>query len=273
MRKILLLLLLLMLQIWVLPEYAQALGHKPSSLKKDIVITGMVTDSKGATIPGVSVKIKGTTLGTITDLGGKFSLNVPNSDAIVVFSFVGFVQQEVKIANRTSINITLLEDNTTIDEVIVVGYGTQKKVNLTAAVSQIVIDEKISSRTVTNVSSALSGLLPGLSVQQNSGLAGGSGANLLIRGLTSPTSGSTPLIVVDNMPDVDINRIDINDIESISVLKDAAAASVYGSRGSTGVILITTKTGKGVKVPQIKYTGTYATAKPTNFYSFLEVPE
>src|SRR4029079_18400880 len=119
---------------------------------------------------------------------------------------------------------------------------------------------------------ALSGLVPGLAVQQSQGMAGSSGAKLLIRGLSSPhaRTNTSPLVVVDGMPDVDINRIDINDVENISVLKDAAAAAVYGSRGATGVILITTKSGKGLKKPQIKYTGTYAGSKPTNFYNLLQ---
>lgn len=269
MRKFLFFFLLLMSQIWILPDRLLAENLAGSKFVQDKVITGTVTDSKGIPLPGVSVRIKGTTIGITTNIEGKFKITVPGDNTVLVFSFVGFTAQEVTVGSRTQLTIKLIEVDGLMNEVVVIGYGTQKKVNLTGSVASLNVDEKISDRAVTNLSSALSGLIPGLAVQQSSSLAGSSNAKLLIRGLSSPTSDTSPLIVVDGIPDVDINRIDINDVENISVLKDAASASVYGSRAATGVILITTKTGKGLKKPKITYTSTYGFDKPTNFYNFL----
>ena len=260
--------LLFLLSFILCSPCLMAAGHAPA----DTVITGTVHDAKGAALPGVNILLKGTATGTATDKDGLFRILVPNANAVLVFSFVGYSNQELTVGSQTQLSVTMTEINRQLTDVVVVGYGIQKKVNLTGAVSSVNIDEKISGRTVTNLSTALSGLVPGLAVQQSQGMAGASGAKLLIRGLSSPSSSTntSPLVVVDGIPDVDINRIDINDVENISVLKDAAAASVYGSRGATGVILITTKSGKGLKKPQIKYTGTFAGAKPTRFYNILE---
>src|SRR5690606_19626673 len=140
------------------------------------------------------------------------------------------------------INVQLVPDIKTLDELVVVGYGTQKRSEVVGAVSTVIIDEQISSRAMPNVSSGLAGMVPGLTAIQSTGMAGRNEADLIIRGLGS-VNNSNPLVVVDGMPDVDINRIDMNDVASISVLKDAASAAVYGSRGANGVILITTKSG------------------------------
>ncbi len=264
--------LLLLSIIYFLPVAVVGAGFAGTQTVSGPVIKGTVTDTKGTLLPGVNVFLKGTSTGTATDSGGTFSITVVDSTSVLVFSSVGYSTQEIKVGARTQFSIRLAEGGKELTDVVVVGYGIQKKVNLTGAVSSINVDEKLSDRSVTNLSTALSGLVPGLAVQQSQGLAGSSGAKLLIRGLSSPSSGTntSPLIVVDGIPDVDINRIDINDVENISVLKDAAAAAVYGSRGATGVILITTKSGKGLKKPQIKYTGTYAGAKPTKFYNLLQ---
>jgi TonB-linked SusC/RagA family outer membrane protein len=155
-----------------------------------------------------------------------------------------------------------------LEEVVVVGYGTQKRANVTGAVSTVTIDDKITSRSLSNVSSGLAGLVPGLAVTQSTGMAGRNNASLIIRGLGTVNNAS-PLVVVDGMPDVDINRLNMNDIESISVLKDATSASVYGSRAANGVILITTKSGKGQAKPSINYTGAYAFQNPTQVYEFM----
>jgi TonB-dependent SusC/RagA subfamily outer membrane receptor len=139
---------------------------------------------------------------------------------------------------------------------------------MTGSVSAVKFDDKIASRSLSNVSYGLAGLVPGLTATQARGMAGNNNAALLIRGLGS-VNNSSPLIVVDNVPDIDINLINFNDIESISVLKDAAAASVYGSRGANGVVLITTKSGKGLKKTVINYNGSYAISKPTNTLNFM----
>lgn len=263
-------LFILSITLYCFPFQAAAFSGTQAAPGK--TVTGTVADARSNPLPGVNVVVKGSATGIATDARGSFSIAVPDTAAILVFSSVGYATQEIKVGNKTQFTVRLAEAGKELTDVVVVGYGIQKKVNLTGAVSSVNIDEKIADRSVTNLSTALSGLVPGLAVQQSQGLAGSSGAKLLIRGLSSPSSGTntSPLVVVDGIPDVDINRIDINDVENISVLKDAAAAAVYGSRGATGVILITTKSGKGLKKPQIKYTGTYGGAKPTNFYNLLQ---
>ena len=231
-------------------------------------VSGTVTDaSTDEPMPGVNIQVKGTTIGAISDLSGKYSISADERNETLVFSFIGYVTQEFALNGRTTLDVVLASDIAQLEEVVVVGYGTQKRVNLTGAVSTVRIDENLASRTLTNASSGLSGLVSGLSVQQSSGMAGNDEVRLLIRGLGTVNSAS-PLIVVDGMPDVDINRINMDDIESISVLKDAASASVYGSRAANGVILITTKMGSKDKV-KLNYTGTYGVSQPVNFYNYL----
>jgi TonB-linked SusC/RagA family outer membrane protein len=231
-------------------------------------VSGTVKDKNGDPVPGVSVLVKGTTIGTITDNDGNFSLNVPADAKTLVFSFVGMVSQEVAVAGKTTFNIVLQDETVGVEEVVVIGYGTQKKVNLTGAVSAVKIDDKITSRSLTNVSSGLNGLVPGLAVSQNSGMAGKNDVSLLIRGLGT-VNNANPLVVVDGMPDVDINRLNMNDIESISILKDATSSAVYGSRAANGVILITTKSGKGMAKTNISYSSTFAVEVPTKAYEFM----
>lgn len=233
-----------------------------------VTVTGKVTDDKGGSLPGVNVVEKGTSNGTSTDANGDYKLTVAGNSSVLTFSFIGFVSQEVTVENRTAISIELKAEDKSLEEVVVVGYGTQKKVNVTGAVSSIKIDDKITNRALSNVSSGLSGLVPGLSVTQSSGMAGRNNAALIIRGLGTVNNAS-PLVVVDGMPDVDINRVNMNDIETISVLKDASSSSVYGSRAANGVILITTKSGKGQEKATINYSGNYAVQVPTNAYNFL----
>src|SRR5882724_2515731 len=232
------------------------------------VVTGTVKDEGGVAIPGVNILVKETTTGTITGAEGKYSLAVPDSASVLVFSFIGYKSQEVNVGQQTTIDIALEADILTLGEVVVVGYGTQEKVNMTGAVGAIKFDEKITSRSLPNVSSGLAGLIPGLTATQARGMAGNNSAQLLIRGLGS-VNGSGPLIVVDNVPDIDINLINYNDIESISVLKDAASAAIYGSRGANGVVLVTTRSGKGLKKTSITYNGSYGISHPTRSPKFL----
>lgn len=234
-----------------------------------VPVTGRIVSADGAGgLPGVNVVVKGTTDGTITDSDGRYAISAPSRESTLVFSYIGHVTQEVVVGDRSVIDITMELDVTTLSEVVVVGYGTQEKVNMTGAVAAVKIDDKITSRALSNVSTGLSGLVPGLSVTQSSGMAGRNNAELIIRGLGT-VNNSSPLVVVDGMPDVDINRINMNDIESISVLKDAASSAVYGSRGANGVILITTKSGKGLEKTSINYTGSYAHTVPTKAYDFM----
>lgn len=231
-------------------------------------VSGKVTDEKGNALPGVNVIEKGTSNGTSTDANGEYKILVAGEASVLTFSFIGFSSQEALVGGRAAINVQLAAEDKSLEEIVVVGYGTQKKVNLTGAVSAIKVDEKITNRALSNVSSGLSGLVPGLAVTQSSGMAGRNNAALIIRGMGTVNNAS-PLVVVDGMPDVDINRVNMNDIESISVLKDATSSSVYGSRAANGVILITTKSGKGQEKASINFSGNYAVQVPTNAYNFL----
>ncbi|MGV8095327.1 MAG: TonB-dependent receptor [Mangrovibacterium sp.] len=238
------------------------------AVQQQKTVSGTVNNESGESVPGATVLVKGTTNGTVTDADGAFTLrNVP-VDAVLLVSFVGMKSQEVNVAGKTTINIRMEEETIGIEEVVAVGYGVQKKVNLTGAVSAVKIGEEITSRALSNVSSGLSGLLPGLAVSQNTGMAGKNNASLLIRGLGT-VNNANPLIVVDGMPDVDINRLNMNDIESISVLKDAASSAVYGSRAANGVILVTTRTGKAQDKTKVNISSTYTVGRPTGNYSYM----
>ena len=212
-------------------------------LQQVITITGTVTDAAGDPLPGVSVLVKGTTRGTASDGNGAYSLPVQDENAVLVFSYIGFTAQEITVGNQRVINVTLTEDTQILDEIVVVGFGTQKKVNLTGAVGTAGSAE-LESRPVLNTSQALQGVIPGLNITQNEGRMGAT-PSINVRGLATIGEGSTgsPLILIDGM-EGDINTINPQDIESITVLKDAASSSIYGSRAPFGVIMVTTKSGK-----------------------------
>lgn len=237
-------------------------------MAQNVQVKGVVIEkTTGEPIIGATVLQKGTMNATVTNTDGTFVLKASVNSTLEI-RFIGYIPYDLKVKNSGPYRIELIDDNQLLDEVVVVGYGTQKKVNLTGAVSAVKVGEEISSRTITSVSSALSGLIPGLSTQQSSGMAGSNSSKLLIRGMGT-VNNADPLIVVDGMPDVDINRIDMNDIESISVLKDASSAAVYGSRAANGVILVTTKTGKGTDKFSIDYTGSVAFSNPIKFYDSM----
>lgn len=209
------------------------------------IITGTVSDETGEPIIGATVIEKATTNGVATDFDGKFSLNV-NTGSTIEISYIGFISQEIKVSDSRNLNIVLLEDRQTLDEVVVVGFGTQRKINLTGAVATANAKD-LESRPVTNATQALQGLIPGLNISATSGSLE-SRAQMNIRGVATIGDGSTgsPLVLIDGM-EADINSINPQDIDNISVLKDAASSSIYGSRAPFGVILITTKKGKSGK--------------------------
>lgn len=237
------------------------------SLAQLKTISGTVKDETGNPLPSISVMVQGSSKGTATDENGKFSINAAPG-ATLVFSSAIHESYTITVDDRNEYNITLNRKSLALTDVVVVGYGRQRKVNLVGAVSTVTVDEKITGRAVPNVSAGLSGLVPGLAATQSTGMAGRNGAELIIRGLGT-VNNSSPLVVVDGMPDVDINRVNVNDIESISILKDATSASVYGSRAANGVILITTKSGKGAKKTAINFVSNMALNKPIKAYDFM----
>ncbi|MEA3317219.1 MAG: SusC/RagA family TonB-linked outer membrane protein, partial [Bacteroidota bacterium] len=220
-------------------------------------VKGTVVDESGSSLPGVNVFVKGTTIGTTTDLDGNYSLNIPGKESVLVFSFVGFKTIQRDIGKLTQINVTLIEESTKLDKIVVIGYGTSSKKLLTSSVANLK-SEEIRETASGSVQSTLQGKTSGVQIVQNSGTPGGA-ISMKIRGASSLFSGMEPLYIVDGVPIIKGNYgqigfegqgidaildINPNDIESISVLKDASAASIYGSRAANGVVMITTKKGK-----------------------------
>jgi len=234
------------------------------SIVQQKTVSGKVTDEYGEPLPGVTIVVKGTTTGTVTNADGEFSLaNLP-ADAVLQFSFVGMKTQEVVVGNQTTINITMETEAIGIEEVVAVGYGTRKKINLTGAIS-VATSEEIEARPVANVQQALQGVVPNLYITTGSetGEPGGNMA-MNIRGLTSLEGTNTePYVLVDNIP-MNINDVDPNDIESISVLKDVASSAIYGARAAYGVILITTRSGKEGGI-NITYSTNFAQTTMINY--------
>ena len=234
---------------YAVPKWGTA-GVK--EIQQNGVCNGVVTDTTGETVIGASVVVKGTTNGTITGLDGDFSLSGVTKGSILVVSFVGYQNTEVKW-NGQPLTIVLKEDTKVLDEVVVVGYGTQKKANLSGAVAAV--DGKVlQDRPITNIGQGLQGVVPNLNITMNNGGAPGATSSFNIRGNTSLNGGS-PLVLVDNVQ-MDANLVNQDDIESISVLKDAASASIYGARAAYGVILITTKKGKKSDKPTVSLSAT-----------------
>lgn len=217
-------------------------------------IVGTVTDQSGYPLPGVSILVKGTTIGIVSGSDGKYALDVPADGEVLVFSFIGMSTQEIPISKRVIIDVVMVEEALGLEEVIVVGYGTQKKVNLTGAID-VADGEKLANRQAPNVSQALQGILPGvsLSINNNYGFQPGATMDIDIRGIGSLNGGS-PYVLIDGIPD-NINNVNPEDIKSISVLKDAASSAIYGSRAPYGVILITTRKGEKNQRLKVNYSG------------------
>ena len=215
-------------------------------------VTGVVVDASGVPLIGVNVLEKGTTNGTITDFDGKFTLNVSSPNAKLVISYIGYVSQEVLAPKNGELKVVLKEDTETLEEVVVVGYGTQKKANLSGSVSSV-DSEQLQNRPIQNVSSGLQGLMPGVTITGTNGAPGMDSGNIRVRG-TGTLNSASPYILIDGVESEAMGDLDPNDIASISVLKDAASAAIYGSKAANGVILITTKRGSTGK-PKISYSG------------------
>jgi TonB-dependent starch-binding outer membrane protein SusC len=219
-------------------------------LSQQITITGKISDGTGG-LPGVTVLLKGTTNGTTTDLNGNYSLSTPGTGTLIV-SYVGYQTQEVAINNRTTVNVKLLTDAKALEEVVVIGYGTLDKKEVTSSISHVSAEE-LSTVAANDPLMRLQGKVSGLTVQNTGAADPNSTANIQLRGVASRTAGTSPLIVIDGVPGGNLQTINENDIASIDILKDGAASAIYGTRGSNGVILITTK--KGSEGAKITYDG------------------
>jgi TonB-linked SusC/RagA family outer membrane protein len=263
---------------WFLPLQIQGRSGNAKAIERpatdqtqadDRIVTGTITDEKGATLPGVSVMLKGTgptgrQRGTVTDSKGQFQLSVPDKGAVFVISFVGYLSQEIAVGNRTTVGIQLVPDTKALEEVVVVGYGTQRKIETTGSIASVKAADLLQT-PVANVAQGLQARVAGVQITQNSGAPGGN-VSVRIRGTNSINGSSEPLYVIDGIQvsnsggitDVSpLSQINPNDIESIEVLKDASSTAIYGARGANGVVLITTKRGKdgGTRVSYDGYGG------------------
>ena len=228
-------------------------------------ITGKVTDSLGNPLMGVSVGVKGTSSGTVTDVNGDYSLTLEHGEGTLIFSYVGYTQKEVSVNGHTAINVKLSASVSSLNQLVVVGYGTQKKKSVTAAISSI-NGQEVASIPVTDLSNSLGGRASGVIVRQDNGRPGSDGSAIYIRGISS-IGATQPLIIVDGIPR-DFTQLDPNTIESFTVLKDAAAVAPYGVAGANGVILVTTKSGK-IGAPSLTYNGYIGYQNPTILPDFV----
>ncbi len=242
-------------------------------------VSGTVTSPEEGALPGVNVLVKGTSTGTVTDIDGKYSLNVPQGNDVLVFSSIGYETQEVTIGSRTAIDVSLRTDVQSLEEIVVVGYGTQEKKEITSAITSVKAEE-FNGGNINNPSQLIQGKVAGLVIAKPGGDPTGN-FNIRLRGTSSATGNTSPLIIVDGVPGADLNSIDPNDIASIDVLKDGSAAAIYGTRATNGVILVTTKTGQSGE-PKISYNGYISTEtiarrvnvlKPDEYRALVRNPE
>ena len=229
------------------------------ALDLDKVISGKITDELGGALPGVNIFVKNTTIGTVTDFEGNYSLSVPDNARILIFSFVGYKTREVEIGSMTTIDLSLEPDISTLEEVVVVGYGTQQKRDLTGSIVSVK-GEELTALPVPRVEEQLKAKVAGLSIA-NTGYHPGGTVQIRLRGNNSIEGNNSPLIVIDGMIGADLFHLNPNDIESVEVLKDASATAIYGARGANGVIIVTTKKGEGA--PTVNF---------DVFYGLQEVP-
>ena len=243
------------------------LSNKSAAIhQQQQTVSGVVMDQKfNEPIIGANVVVKGTTNGTITDIDGKFTLPVSSPNDIILISYIGYLPFEIKASEVKGSKIFLKDDTQKLEEIVVVGYGTQKKVNLTGSVANV--DSKLmESRPMTSVSAGLQGLLPGVTVTQRSGQPGSDNGTIRVRG-TGTFNNANPMVIVDGV-EASMNDLDPNDIQSVSVLKDAASSAIYGSKAANGVILVTTKRGKAGKA-SINYSANFGWQSPTELPEYV----
>ncbi len=234
------------------------------------VLTGKVTaQSNGEPLPGVNVLVKGSTVGTITDVDGNYRISLPTGEPVVVFSYIGFVSQEIPVNNQTQINVTLTEDVTALSEVVVVGYGTQEKRDVTGAISSVKGNE-IQNLPISGATQALQGRAAGVNVVRNGG-APGNGGSIRIRG-TGTVNNADPLIIIDGVPAGSLNDVNPNDIASMEILKDASASAIYGTRAANGVVIVTTKRGGFEQPLRFNLNGYTGVANAVKTIDVLDAP-
>ena len=236
------------------------------------IVTGIITDKTGEPVIGANIIVKGTTNGTISGMDGRFSLEIPNNNAVLQVSYIGYLNQTITVGNQKELNIRLVEDTKSLEEVVVVGYGTQKKEVVTAAITSVKADD-IAVSPSADVAAGLAGRLSGVIINTRSGEVGNEGTSIFIRGKSTYGSNTEPLYIVDGIARSEegglLSKIDANDIESISVLKDASAA-IYGSRAANGVVLITTKRGKEGMKPTLNISYNHSFAQPTRIVKMAD---
>lgn len=253
-----------------MPAILYAQGE--TETENEITVEGVVTSGDtGEPLPGVNILIEGTETGTNTDIDGFYSLDVPSSDAVLIFTFLGYDNQEISVDGRTTIDVIMEPETIEGEEIVVVGYGSQRRTEITGSVSSVP-PQRLAELPNNNVAQALQGSVAGLNIRTTSSGAEQNSQSILLRGRNSITASNSPLIVVDGIPfSGSISDINTQDVESMEVLKDASAAAIYGSRGSNGVILITTKKGQGE--PKISYQGSYGIQKIAHLPPILSGPE
>lgn len=254
-------------KIILAPDYLTTENPSPV-IQQQFVVNGVVRDNNGELMPGVNIQVDGTTIGVISDASGQYSISVPDPNSVLIFSFVGYSEVREQVAGRRVIDIIMESETESLDEVIVIGYGTQRKRDVTSAIA--VVDAQTMAKVpVANVSNAMQGLAPGIEVQSNQGRPGEM-PTIRIRGVGSVNT-TDPLYVIDGIP-MDNAYVAPTDVESIQVLKDAASCAIYGSRGANGVIIITTKGGK-TGVPKIRYNGYYGVESPWKQLELLNIEQ
>ena len=238
-------------------------------LHAQTTVQGKVTDNSNQPLTGVSIILKGTSNGTTTNATGNFSINVPNQQAVLVFSYIGYPTQEITVGDRTTIDLQLTPIPGQLNEVVVTGYGTQKRKEVTAAIATVNA-EQFNKGNISDVAQLLQGKVAGLSISRPGGNPNGA-FTIRLRGLSTLGANTSPLVVVDGQVGADINTVDPNDIQSVDVLKDAASAAIYGTRGSSGVIIITTKRGGPGRT--VTYNGSITAEEPAEFTSHMNAQE
>ena len=255
---------MVMAVIFALPLIAAANGISnisETAVRQQVTVSGTVTDPSGEGLPGVNVVLRGTTTGTITNFDGQYSLEVP-SDGVLVFSFVGFETQEIRVEGRSRIDVTLGESAIALQEVVAVGYGTMRREDVTSSITSVRAED-FNPGTARNPMDLIQGRVAGLTISRTS-FDPNAGAQIQLRGVSSISAGRSPLIIVDGVPGADMSALAQDEIESIEVLKDGSAAAIYGTRGTNGVIIITTRSGRATDVAQFDYSSYVQTETISN---------